>query len=151
MLDDTDRKIINLLNENGRESNNQIARQLSVSEGTIRNRIKRLTDLGHLAVRGEVNPDSVPGMELLLLGINVAATKDLCVIAEDVQKLKGIQSVYITSGRYDLMVEAWLGVKFGLIEFLSKQLATVEGVVSTESFVVVKSYGKWIANPEFGE
>ena len=151
MLDDTDKRIIARLNENGRESNNQIARELGVSEGTIRNRIKRLTDEGHLAVSGHVNPDSIPGKELVTLGANVARTKDLCLIAEEVFKLEGVQSVYITSGRFDLMVEVWLDVKFGLIDFLSKRLAAVEGIVSTESFLVVKSYGKWINSPGFDD
>lgn len=149
MLDDIDKQIIDCLNGNGREGNNQIARTLGVSEGTIRNRIKKLIDDGHLAVTGLVNPDSIPGKDLVTLGANVARTKDLCLIAEEVYKLQGVQSVYITSGRFDLMVEVWLDVKFGLIDFLSNRLAAVEGIVSTESFLVVKSYGKWISSPGF--
>ena len=146
-LDELDRKITSALNEDGRVSNNEMARTFDVSEGTIRYRIRRMITNRHLIVRGEINPDSLPDKELLMLGVNVASTKDICLIAEDVRMMEGVQCVYVTSGRYDLMIEALLDVKFGLMEFLSERLATIEGVVSTESFLVVKSYGKWISEP----
>jgi hypothetical protein len=42
------------------------------------------------------------------------------------------------------MVEVWIDAKGGLIEFLSKTLAKVEGIASTESFLVMKSFNKWL-------
>ena len=41
-MDSTDLKIINILSEDGRISNAHIARELELSEGTIRRRIKNL-------------------------------------------------------------------------------------------------------------
>ncbi|MHB8361549.1 MAG: Lrp/AsnC family transcriptional regulator, partial [Thermoplasmataceae archaeon] len=45
-MDERDHQIIKLLEENSRLSNTEIARELKVSEGTIRKRIKRLLDTG---------------------------------------------------------------------------------------------------------
>ncbi len=43
-MDTLDREIIQLLQENGRLNNAEIARAIGVSEGTVRRRLKRLRD-----------------------------------------------------------------------------------------------------------
>ena len=56
-LDDTDRAILAALRENGRATNSEIAGRLDVSEGTVRNRIGKLTGSGFLSVEGLVDPN----------------------------------------------------------------------------------------------
>jgi Lrp/AsnC family transcriptional regulator for asnA, asnC and gidA len=146
MTDDIDRKIIAALEGDGRAPGNEIAAVLGVSEGTVRNRIRKLLDSGYLRVAAMTNPDLVPEKQLVLLGVKVAVSKDLIKTAEDISRLQAVRSAFITTGRYDIIVEAWVGVKHGLIEFLSGELATVKGIVSTESFVAMKSFSKWISN-----
>jgi len=79
-----------------------------------------------------------------MLGVNLASSKELQLKAEEIAKFPEVKSAAITTGRYDLLVEVWVDVKYGLINFLSDSLAKVKGVVSTESFVIMKSYDKWI-------
>ena len=142
--DEMDRQIIRLLNTDGRISNNDIAAKLRVSEGTVRNRCKKLADAGLLKVAGLINPDDSPNRQLMLLGMNITSSKDLVKKASELAKLPNVESTYITAGRYDIIVEVWVDVKGGLIEFLSKTLAKVGGIASTESFLVMKSFNKWI-------
>ena len=144
IADETDREIIRILNQDGRITNNDIATRLNVSEGTVRNRIKKLSDAGLLKVAGLINPDDSPDKQLMLLGVNITSSKDLTKKAADLAKLPNVESAYITAGRYDIMVEVWIDAKGGLIEFLSKTLAKVEGIASTESFLVMKSFNKWL-------
>lgn len=143
-MDKLDKKIIFLLVEDGRKSNNEIARILSVSEGTVRNRIRRLTEKGILKVTGLVAPEAVADKELVLLGIKVAVSKDLSAIAERIAQLPEIQAASITTGRYDIVAEALLRVKHGPIDFLCDSLSSIDGIVSTETFMVMKSFRKWI-------
>ena len=42
MMDDMDQKIVAALIADGRAGNNTIARELGISEGTVRNRIRKL-------------------------------------------------------------------------------------------------------------
>lgn len=143
-MDKLDKKIISLLVKDGRSSNNEIARSLAVSEGTVRNRIRNLTESGVLKVAGMVSTEAVPDKELVLLGVKVSVSKNLSNIAARISQLPEVQSVYITTGRYDIVVEAVLAVKYGPIEFLSGPLAAIGGIVSTETFMVMKSFKKWI-------
>jgi len=148
MMDEIDKKIVEMLNADGRINSIEMARNLEISEGTVRNRIKKMTDANILKVTGLINPDLMPDKQLFLLGVKVAASKDLTKIAEMISTLKGVLSVYITTGRYDLMVEVWLPVKHGLIEFISGPMAAIDGVVATESFLAMKCLKKWIPESE---
>ena len=109
-MDELDKKIIALLVEDGRMSNNEIARILEISEGTVRNRIRKLADAGMLKVTGLVSPDAISEKQLFFLGVKVAVSKDLSIISEKISQLQQVQSVYITTGRYDIIIEAWLPV-----------------------------------------
>ena len=144
MLDELDNGLIAILSRDARTSNKEIAARLGVSEGTVRNRIRRLTEGGVLKLSGLVDPDKDQTTQLVLLGVNLAATSELQRKALKISKLDGVQSVAITTGRYDLFVEVLVDVKHGLIDFLANGLSQIDGVVSTESFVVMKSFDKWI-------
>ncbi len=146
MIDDLDKKIINILGRHGRINNKNIASQLSVSEGTIRNRIRKLTDSGVLTVSGLINPDTVDDKQLVFLGIKISSSKDLEKKAAEVSELYKVQSACITSGRYDIIIEVWVDLRHGLIDFLSKQLTRIDGIESTESFVVLKNYNKLVVD-----
>ncbi len=144
MLDKTAINIIELLKHDARISNKEIAGKLSISEGTVRNRIKALLDEGQLKLAGLTSPDKNQEKQLVLLGVSLAASKDLQNKAEEIAELPDVKSTSITTGRYDLLVEVWVDVKYGLINFLSDSLSKVDGVVSTESFIIMKSFNKWI-------
>ncbi len=142
-IDKTDLEIVSCLNENGRMSNNEIAAKLSVSEGTIRNRIKKLTDNNYLKVKGLLNSNLIKDKQVIFLGITVAVSKDLKKTAERVSKLPQVNSTSILAGRYDLLIEVFLKPN-EIIEFLSNDLAKLDSIVSTESFITLKNYNKWI-------
>ena len=143
-FDDTDREILTMLHKDGRTTNNEIARVLSVSEGTVRNRIKKLIDQGAVKITGLVNPDFLPDRHLVLLEVKVAVSKDLDSIANKIAKLAEVVSVSIVTGRMDISVEAFVETQFGLIKFIDQQLSSIEGIVSTETHVVMKHYNKWL-------
>ena len=142
-IDKIDMEIISCLNKNGRISNNEIAAKLSVSEGTIRNRIRKLMDNGYLKVKGLVNSAKIKEKQVIFLGAKVAVSKDLEKTAAAVSKLEQVNSTSIVTGRYDLLIEVFLE-PYALINFLCNELANLDSIVSTETFMTLKNYNKWI-------
>ena len=69
MLDQTDRSIVQLLQTDGRRSNVDMARELGLSESTIRKRLERLLSDGELRIASFLNPALVgfPTQALILL------------------------------------------------------------------------------------
>lgn len=141
--DTLDWKIMDLLRKE-HWNNNALARKLNVSEGTIRQRLKRLKDHEVLRVRGQINPDILEDQQLALIGVNLSDAKMLEAKAQEVVDLPHVLSVSIVSGRYDIMIELLVNSNKGLVDFLTKHLSTVDGLHSSETFLMLKSYHKYV-------
>ena len=141
--DETDWKIISILKE-GYVPNNTIALELGVSEGTVRARLKKLKEAGILQIRALINPDVLANKQLVIVAMRVAESKLLDRKAEELSHLKNVLSVSIASGRYDLIAEVLLDSNRGLVQFLTEELSSVEGILASESFIMLKNYGKYV-------
>lgn len=141
--DATDWKIIEIL-QKGYVPNNTIARQLDISEGTVRGRLKKLRDADILQVRALINPEVLENKQVALVAMRVTESRLLDLKAEEVSRLQDVLSVSIISGRYDLIAEVLVDSNRGLVRFLTEPLSTVQGVLSSESFLMLKSYRKYV-------
>ena len=139
-IDETHLAIIKCLRD-GRRSFKQIADELSVSENTVRSRVQKLMEDGVLDVVGLVDPEALPGHRLVMVGVKLA-TMDLINKAEEFSKLRGVVSVSVVTGRYDLLLVVFLKEGFGLLEFYTEEVAKLEDVQSVETFVVYKAYNQ---------
>jgi Lrp/AsnC family transcriptional regulator for asnA, asnC and gidA len=143
-LDALDRGIIEALRKDGRMNNSAVAAELGVAEGTIRQRIKKLLDTGAFRVAGMLNPQILPDHQMCVIGLKVDESRHLELRARDVAALPEVRSVAIVTGRYDLLVEVLVSSNQGLIRFLSESLAEVSGITSSETFLLLKTYDKWV-------
>lgn len=143
-LDAIDRGIVEALRADGRTNNSVIAARLGIAEGTVRQRMRKLTEAGVVKVSALVNPEIISEHQLCMIGIKVAESQRLEATAQAVSQLPEVRSVAIVTGRYDLLVELLVDSNHGLIRFLSESLAKVSGIQSSETFLLLKTYDKWI-------
>ena len=146
-IDDLDRKIIEALQDNGRESFRRIADQLDVSEATVRNRYARLCGDGVLQVTGVTNPLGLGFEAQAMLGIKSKGPPD--VVADEIAGWREADYVVITAGHFDLIVEIVCVDRHHLLDVINRVRA-LDGVVSTESFVYLELYKQlynWGARP----
>lgn len=137
-IDEINVSIINHLRD-GRVPFKKIAEKLGVSEGTIRSRVKKLQDEGVLEITGLINPDVLPNKYVVMVGVKLK-DMDLVKKAEEFSKLKGVISVCVVTGRFDLMLTVMLKKEFGMLEFYTNEVSQIDNVRSVETFVVYKSY-----------
>jgi Lrp/AsnC family transcriptional regulator for asnA, asnC and gidA len=137
-IDATNLAIIKQLRD-GRKSFKAIAEELSVSENTIRARVSKLAEEGVLEISGLVDPESLPGHGVVMVGVKLQSM-DLIKKGEEFSKLRGVVSVSVVTGRFDLILLVLLKEGFGLLEFYTEEVAKIKGVQSVETFVVYKSY-----------
>ncbi len=137
----TDRINLEIIKQlrDGRKSFKTIAEELSVAENTIRARVSKLTEQGVLDISGLVNPESLPGHGLVIVGVKLQSM-DLIKKGEEFSKLRGVVSVSVVTGRFDLILMVFLKDGFSLLEFYTDEIAKIKGVQSVETFVVYKSY-----------
>ncbi|MBN1436332.1 MAG: Lrp/AsnC family transcriptional regulator [Sedimentisphaerales bacterium] len=142
-LDQTDWQIIEILCEK-HLPNSTIAEQLGISEGTVRQRVKKLKDSNALKICAMRNPNVLANQQLVFVTANLIEAKLLDVKAKEISQLENVLSVSAVSGQYDLLIEVLVDSNRGLVTFLTEQLASVEGIAKTESFVVLQSYNKFV-------
>ena len=142
--DELDWQIVEILRNDGRTSNAEIARQLEIAEGTVRARIKRLCKAGIFRVVGQINPEFLRDHQLITIGINVKESKSLEKTLHKIARLSQVNFAAITSGRYDIVAQVLVDSNKGLINFLTKSLAKIEEISSTETFVMLKTINSWI-------
>ena len=137
-IDVTNIAIIKHLRQ-GRKSYKKIADELSISENTVRARVNKLIDKGILEISTRVDPEAIPGLRVVMVGVKLK-TMNLVKKGEEFSKLKGVVSVNVVTGRYDLLLVVLLNESFGLLEFYTEEVARIDDVQSVETFVVYKGY-----------
>ncbi len=135
-LDKNDMKIIRILQQDGRTPNTDIARQLEVSESTIRNRISRLIDSEVIQIVAVADP--------FKLGLDVAAmikihsdVKKVDQVADELRKIDEIWYIALATGRSTFDVEVYVKNIHQLHHLLEKRIWAIDGIEQTETSVVL--------------
>lgn len=136
-LDETDLKIIEALRKDGREAFAQIAEQLGVSPGMVRQRYNRLVEMGFLKVVAITNPLRMGLKTMAMIGIRVDGDK-LLQVAEKIAAFEEVVYIVIVSGRYGILAEVFCRDHADLLTFLTEKLSRIDGVRETESFMHLK-------------
>ena len=136
-MDNLDLQIVSMLKNNGRLSNANMARVLNVSEGTIRRRLKKMTNENIIRIYAVPNPESIGLYSEALIGIQVDPDK-MEIIANKVSKLEQATWVAHTTGTFDIFLWAAVESTDELGKFIRSNVGTIPGVRRTETFVNLK-------------
>ncbi|HEY2353590.1 MAG TPA: Lrp/AsnC family transcriptional regulator [Gaiellaceae bacterium] len=135
-VDETDRRIIEALQANGRESFRAVAGRVGVSEATVRARYARLTSEGILQVVGVTNPLGL-GFEQALIGVKTSGPPS--AIADEIARWTEAAYVVVTAGQFDVVVEVVASDRTELLE-LTNRIRALDAVVSTETFLYLEMW-----------
>jgi len=137
-LDETDLRLLSLLNEDARQSQRQLARELGVAQGTVTNRIRRLEDGGVISGYSAVlNPEKVGWTMTIMAGLRIVKGRMIDVqqkIAADPR----VFAVYDVTGDWDSMVLARVKDRKDL-DNLTKTVFTLDGVARSFTHVVLNT------------
>ncbi len=65
---------------------------------------------------------------------------DLVKKGEEFSKLRGVVSVCVVTGRFDLILTVMLTKEFTMLKFYTEEVAKLKNVGAVETFVVYKSF-----------
>lgn len=137
-LDAVNLEIIKQL-QDGRRSFKKIADDLNVTENTVRSRVAKMKEEGIIDITGLVDVEKLPNHEIVFVGVKLN-TMELVKKGQEFSTLKGVVSVSVVTGRYDLILLVLLNKEFGLLEFYTQEVKKISEVLSVETFVVYKGY-----------
>ncbi|MFG0216741.1 Lrp/AsnC family transcriptional regulator [Brevibacillus porteri] len=129
-LDDIDYGIIRALQGNARLPFTQIAKDLGVTEKTIRMRVQQLQDEGAISLVGIVNPVKAGFHVQAMIQVAVDAEKLDDVVAALTDTVE-IRLIVLTSGEYQLFTQVLVTSNEELSQFLIKKLHKIPGISKT--------------------
>lgn len=101
-MDELDEKILELLTRDCRMKNTEIAKKLSVSEGSIRRRIDNLIESGTIKNFTVEVSTNFGFISLVLLNTNTQ--ESTCDIVQKIKNIDGVKRVYETTGEWDVVI-----------------------------------------------
>ncbi|GAB3193957.1 Lrp/AsnC family transcriptional regulator [Nesterenkonia suensis] len=132
-IDEVNKAIIELLQQDGRRSFASIAKAVGLSEAAVRHRVHRLQDLGVMQIVAVTNPLELGFPRQAMIGIKVAG--ELEPVAEELESYDEVDYVVITAGGFDLLVEVVCEDDDHLLEIISQRIRAIDAVVGTETFM----------------
>ncbi len=121
-MDDIDRKIMRLLQEDARKSFNKIADSLGIAVGTAYNRVKILEDRGVLKGYTIMLDSAKLGYGLTALILIEAEGRYLPEVEKELSKLDEVICIYDITGDYDIAVVARFKNRATLNSFIKSAL-----------------------------
>jgi DNA-binding Lrp family transcriptional regulator len=139
-VDEVDRKIIRLLQEDARKSFNKIADNLGIAVGTAYNRVKNMEDRGILKGYTIILDSTKLGYNLTALILIQADGRYLPEVEKDLAKNDEVMLIYDVTGDYDIAVIARFKDRSDLNNFIKSTLkmAHVTKTVTNVVLNVVK-------------
>jgi Lrp/AsnC family transcriptional regulator, regulator for asnA, asnC and gidA len=135
-VDDTDRRIIDVLDKDASLTHKEIAQKLRMNESTVRKRIISLTkrkvirfiiriDISQLGLRQEAE-----------LGLDVEPSKIL-EVGKALPNIPGVRMVFSTSGNHDYIVVIWAADRDSLQKIMS-QVSALDGVNKVTPSLIIE-------------
>lgn len=137
-LDDVSKRIIELLQEDGRRPYAEIGRAVGLSEAATRQRVQRMQEAGVLQIVAVTDPTQLGFHRMAMIGIRV--TGDPRVIAEQLSAVDALAYVVVTLGSFDIIAEAVCEDDAGLLDLVVSRIRAIEGVTHTECLTYAGLY-----------
>ena len=137
-------EILKILRINARESSSDIAKMLNRSQEDVEKEIGQLEKLGIIkGYQAIVDEDSLDHNKVTaLIEVDVSPRREdgFDHVARRIASFPEVTSMYLMSGNYDLLLFVVGDTLREVASFVSAKLAPLEGVNSTTSHFMLKTY-----------
>ncbi len=137
-------QLLELLRRNARQSNSDLAAQISSTEDAVAAQISEWEADGTISGYQAIVDPARDGGDQVTAFIEVRVTPErgggFDRQARRIARFEQVTSCYLISGGYDLLVMVEGSDLFSVAAFVSEKLSTIEGVVSTATHFRLKSY-----------
>jgi Lrp/AsnC family transcriptional regulator, leucine-responsive regulatory protein len=135
--DEIDRKILYILKENGRATNQDIARELKIAAATVSARIRRMEDANAMRVVAAVDFSAYGYDIMLAIGVEVQ-NRSAEAVAGELAALSQVFAAHLVTGAKDIELLVVLEDLSELPEFLMSDVAKIKGIRSLSPAIAVE-------------
>ncbi|WUJ67921.1 Lrp/AsnC family transcriptional regulator [Kribbella soli] len=143
-MDEVDRAILGVLEQDGRISNAELAARVGLSPSPCLRRVQRLEQNGVIrGYRAVIDPAAVERGLRVLAGVRLVrhARADVAAFERAVMKLPGVVYCHHVTGNFDYLLQVEVADLPAYEEFHANQLAGLPAVATVTSYVAMKTLG----------
>ena len=150
VIDRIDKKILRLLQSNGRVSNIELSKAINLSPTPCLERVKRLERNGYIKGYTALLDPKALGSELLVF-VEITLTRTSSDIFNEfnqaVVQLAPVLECHLVSGNFDYLIKARVANMEEYRLFLGETLLTLPGVADSRSYVVMEEVKETLSIP----
>jgi Lrp/AsnC family transcriptional regulator, leucine-responsive regulatory protein len=141
MIDDTDRRILRILQADGRITNQELASRANLSPAACHDRVKRLRERGVVTgYSAVIDPEKVGrGLMVFVEVVLDRTTPDVFeAFAAAVKRQGDILECHMVAGGFDYLIKSRVSDMKAYRDFLGELLARLPGVRETRTYAVIE-------------
>jgi Lrp/AsnC family transcriptional regulator, regulator for asnA, asnC and gidA len=136
VLDDADKAIVELLQEDGRMSYTSIAKVVGLSEAAVRSRVQRLIEGNVVQIVGVTDPLRLGFRRQAMVGVKTEG--DISTVADTLASIPEVDYVVFVGGSYDLLFEIVCEDDEHLLSIPDDKVRTIPGVRTTDTYTYLR-------------
>jgi len=148
MLDLIDRQILNILQEDGRIPNKEIAARIGMVPSATSERLRKLRDHGIIKqFETRLNPDKVGYGLMAFVFVRTNEEGGSWETGHELAKISQVQEVFNIAGEDCYLVKVRTNNTESLATLLRTEIGAINSVTSTRTTIVMQSYKETCAIP----
>jgi len=137
MIDEIDIEILNIIQNNGRIPNAELARQLNMAPSGVLERVKKLEKEGViLGYEVRLNPKIIGLSLTVFMHLKTADAVGVTTIGKEIAGIPAVQEVHWIAGEYNYLIKARIHSTDGLTG-LMKAIGAIPGVQDSRTTLVL--------------
>jgi len=139
-LDDTDRRILEILQTDARTPFSEIARQIDMSSATVHDRVNRMKDEGVITgYHASVDPKQLGYGISAMVGLRVKQGREQDTL-DRLSTIDGVQEVHLTTGEWDVMARVYAEDADALRELMFERVTQMDGFDRSQTMVILGTH-----------
>lgn len=136
-LDDTDRAILRILQEDARTPFSEIARRIDMSSATVHDRVGRMEEAGVIeGYHAKVNAKEVGYGVSALVGLRVEQGREEDAL-DRLRDIEGVREIHLTTGEWDVIMRVVAADTDRLRELMFEQVANMDGFSRSQTMIIL--------------
>jgi len=136
-LDETDRAILRILQEDARTPFSEVARRIDMSSATVHDRVNRMEEAGVIeGYHASIDPKAVGYGVSAFVGLRVEQGREEDAL-ERLREIDGVREIHLTTGEWDVMLKVVAADTDSLRELMFERVAEMDGFSRSQTMIIL--------------
>ncbi|WP_193310236.1 Lrp/AsnC family transcriptional regulator [Halorubrum halophilum] len=136
-LDETDREILRILQEDARTPFSEVARRIDMSSATVHDRVSRMEEAGVIdGYHASIDPRSVGYGVSAFVGLRVEQGREEDALKR-LREISGVREIHLTTGEWDVLLKVVASDTDSLRDLMFERIAEMDGFSRSQTMIIL--------------